>query len=172
MLNLFNCQIRAKSALISGIRNRSLASLASGWDTLTQKTTTRKIMKKMHLSSTMALACVIISGCASIVDGGPSTVRINSSPSGAKFTIADKSGKVIETRTTPASVSLKRAHGFFSGEDYKVAFEFPGYYPGEAHIRATLNGWYFGNLIFGGVLGILIIDPATGAMWTLAPDDL
>ncbi len=30
-----------------------------------------------------------------------------------------------------------------------------------------LDGWYFGNLIFGGLLGILIIDPATGAMWRL-----
>lgn len=30
-----------------------------------------------------------------------------------------------------------------------------------------LNGWYFGNLLIGGFLGMLIIDPATGAMWKL-----
>ncbi len=34
-------------------------------------------------------------------------------------------------------------------------------------LRATLNGWYFGNLLFGGLLGLLIIDPATGAMYKL-----
>ena len=34
-------------------------------------------------------------------------------------------------------------------------------------MKATLDGWYIGNIIFGGLLGILIIDPATGAMWRL-----
>ncbi len=30
---------------------------------------------------------------------------------------------------------------------------------------------YFGNLLFGGVLGLLIIDPATGAMYSLSTKD-
>ncbi|MDD5412721.1 MAG: hypothetical protein PHF31_15155 [Methylobacter sp.] len=30
-----------------------------------------------------------------------------------------------------------------------------------------MNGWYFGNLVFGGFVGILIIDPATSAMFRL-----
>lgn len=31
-----------------------------------------------------------------------------------------------------------------------------------------MNGWYVGNILFGGVLGLLIIDPATGAMYSLS----
>jgi len=31
-----------------------------------------------------------------------------------------------------------------------------------------LDGWYIaGNLLFGGLIGYFIVDPATGAMWTL-----
>lgn len=30
-----------------------------------------------------------------------------------------------------------------------------------------VDGWYFGNLLLGGFLGMLIIDPATGAMWKI-----
>jgi len=35
-----------------------------------------------------------------------------------------------------------------------------------------LNGWYIGNLLFGGLIGLLIVDPLTGAMWTLDPKDI
>lgn len=35
-----------------------------------------------------------------------------------------------------------------------------------------MNGWYIGNLLFGGIIGLLIVDPATGAMWTLIPRKL
>ena len=38
------------------------------------------------------------------------------------------------------------------------------------NIKPTPNGWYLaGNFIFGGLLGWLIVDPATGAMWNLKP---
>ena len=34
-------------------------------------------------------------------------------------------------------------------------------------LRATIDGWYWGNLFLGGILGMLAVDPATGAMWAL-----
>lgn len=33
-----------------------------------------------------------------------------------------------------------------------------------------MNGWYFGNLLLGGVIGMLIVDPATGAMYRIETD--
>src|SRR5436305_14092712 len=39
-------------------------------------------------------------------------------------------------------------------------------------VHATINGWYFGNLAFGGVIGMLVVDPLTGAMYTLEPDQI
>ena len=129
-------------------------------------------MKAITIVPLLAMTLILCSGCASIIQGSHKTVQISSNPSGAKFTIYNKAGKVIESRATPASVSLERSSGYFCKENYKVVFEETGYYTGETELKGSINGWYFGNLIFGGLIGLLIVDPATGAMWTLDPQEL
>jgi hypothetical protein len=49
----------------------------------------------------------------------------------------------------------------------------------EAGLRAVpddsrnhVSGWYFGNFGSGGVLGFLIVDPATGGMFSLEPREI
>ena len=112
---------------------------------------------------------VLATGCASIVDGGRKSVKIDSNPEGAKVTIVNRAGKEICTRTTPATVSLNRSAGFFEGEAYTLKLQKEGFYPYEAHVQSTLDGWYFGNVVLGGWIGLLVVDPATGAMFTLSP---
>jgi hypothetical protein len=129
-------------------------------------------MKKYIIILTLVVASVFISGCASIVDGRPKLVKINSNPPGAKLTIFDKDGNQVQTLTTPASVRLARGHGYFNGEAYKVKLELPGYYPAETRIAAKLNAWYVGNILVGGAIGLFVVDPLTGAMWTLSPNEL
>ena len=63
-------------------------------------------------------------------------------------------------------VTLKRRN------NYVVKIEKDEFSPFETEVKGGLNGWYFGNVVFGGLLGIVIVDPLTGAMWTLRPDDL
>src|SRR4051812_27703750 len=108
-------------------------------------------------------------GCASMVDGGPTVVKINSEPSGAKVSVFDREGKPVYTKTTPASFHLNRSSGYYAGAKYKVVFEAPGYYPATQYIESHLSGWYFGNIIFGGPVGLFAIDPLTGAMFKLSP---
>jgi hypothetical protein len=115
---------------------------------------------------------LLLTGCASILDGGPKTVQINSNPEGAKVTISNREGKIICVQTTPVIVSLERSSGFFEGENYTLHFEEVGYYPYEAQVQSTLDGWYIGNVVFGGLIGILIVDPATGDMFTLSPREV
>ena len=115
---------------------------------------------------------LLFTGCSSIVDGRAQHVKINSHPTGATFAIYDKNGKAVTNNVTPANLVLSRRHGYFNGEDYKMVFEAPGYYPYEVHVKSTLDGWYFGNILFGGLIGLIIVDPATGAMYTLKPDTL
>jgi hypothetical protein len=38
-------------------------------------------------------------------------------------------------------------------------------------IEPRLNPWIFGNWLIGGVIRV-IVDPATGAMWDLTPEDV
>ncbi len=116
--------------------------------------------------------CLVITGCASIFSGGPKKVTINTTPPGAKVTIYDKTGKLVTSQQSPAVVPLDRSTGYFSGQEYRIVIEKPGYKPTEVHVRATVNGWYFGNILFGGLIGMVIVDPLTGAMFTLSPDQI
>ncbi len=115
------------------------------------------------------LATFALCGCASIVHGGRPKISINSSPEGAKVTIVDQKNVAVTNGVTPFVACLKRSRGYFAGANYKLVFELPGYKSAEASITSKVNGWYVGNIFIGGLLGMLIVDPATGAMWSLHP---
>ncbi|HPU46217.1 MAG TPA: PEGA domain-containing protein [Bacteroidales bacterium] len=131
-------------------------------------------MNKMYLKMTaiMMASVFLFSSCASIVSKSTYPLSINSSPSNAKVSITDKKGKEIYLGNTPANVKLKAGAGFFSRAEYQVKFSSPGYDDKIVPITFKLDGWYFGNILFGGLLGMLIIDPATGAMWKIETEFL
>lgn len=114
---------------------------------------------------------IALSGCASIIDGGRKEVTVRSQPTGAKVTVIDKKGVEVSVQQTPAVFTLKRG-GAYSTARYRLLVELPGHEPVEAEIKSKLNGWYFGNLLFGGLVGMLIVDPLTGAMWKLSPNEV
>jgi hypothetical protein len=62
---------------------------------------------------------------------------------------------------------LKSGSGFFAKESYVIRYSRPGYEDKTVNVECKLNGWYFGNILFGGAIGLLIVDPATGAMYKL-----
>lgn len=121
-------------------------------------------MKKAILSLAVA---GLMTGCASILSESTYPVSISSVPDGAHFEIRNKAGVVIHSGKTPGQVNLKASAGFFQGETYQVSIKKDGYKESVGVIDSSLDGWYLGNIIFGGLLGILIVDPATGAMWKL-----
>ena len=128
-----------------------------------------KFMKKTILSFTMLaiLAPILFSSCATIFGKSSYPVSINSNPSGATVSITDKKGKEVYKGASPATVILKSGAGFFSKAEYQVKISSTNYAEQIFPVNYKLNGWYFGNLLIGGVLGMLIVDPATGAMWKL-----
>jgi hypothetical protein len=131
-------------------------------------------MRIRNIVNAMASGLLFLSltGCASIVDGGRKTVSIKSEPSDAKVTVFDKKGSEVVVGQTPALFPLKRSGGFFTPTQYRVVIEKQGYTTAEFQIKSTINGWYFGNVLFGGLIGLVIVDPATGAMWTLSPREI
>jgi hypothetical protein len=125
-------------------------------------------MKPLIAKTILAAACILLgTGCASIVDGRDKRVKLNSNPPGAKVTVTDKKGKTVAIQQTPGEIRLKRSSGFFVPAKYTFRYELDGYYPSQVNVDANLNPWYLGNVVLGGLLGILIVDPATGAMWTI-----
>ena len=130
-------------------------------------------MKKLLLQKKLVVAFAVaisMSGCATIISGSTQALTIKSVPDSATLSITNKAGEKIHTGQTPASVTLKRGAGFFHPESYVVKIEKPGYETKNVTVSGTVNGWYVANILFGGFIGLLIVDPATGAMYTLTPD--
>ncbi len=116
----------------------------------------------------VVLIIAALTACASIVSKSEYPVTISSKPEGADITIVNSSKETVFVGKTPATVVLTAKKGFFKGENYTVTFKKKGYAPYTAQIERGLDGWYIaGNILVGGIIGWLIVDPATGAMWTL-----
>ena len=105
------------------------------------------------------LALTFSSGCASIVGGGGSQeVTFNSSPDGAMVTIDGRAmGK------TPFTLRIDRK------SNQALKFEKDGYEPVEMQLATRMNPWFWGNIIFGGLLGSTT-DGLTGAIHEYMPN--
>ncbi|MFK4206243.1 peptidase associated/transthyretin-like domain-containing protein [Acinetobacter junii] len=122
-------------------------------------------MKKLFIAcSVLALS---LSGCASIISGSTQTMTFQSTPEYSNITILNRAGNKIHVGQSPVTINLKRGAGFFKPEKYQVTFEKEGFETKTINISSSINGWYVGNILFGGWIGLLIVDPATGAMYTL-----
>jgi len=110
----------------------------------------------------LALVLVALTGCASIVSKSDWPVAITSSENGVPFTVKNEDGISVASGKTPSTITLASGNGYFDGADYTITT--PG---GIMPLTSRLNGWYFGNFLFGGLIGMAIVDPLTGAMWKL-----
>jgi hypothetical protein len=125
----------------------------------------RRVMKTSTIITSFALTTVaLLTGCASIISGRKAEVAIDSYPTNARVTIRDNDGREVASVTTPGVVSLKRNRRYFLPARYTATIEAPGYAPSEVAIGSTVNPWIVGNIVVGGIPG-LIVDNATGAAW-------
>ena len=120
----------------------------------------------------ISLTPVALGGCATIVHGGPRTIPVESTPPGATVSIYDRSNTLVSKQTTPFVVSLPIKFRYFKAQNYRLVFDMPGYQPAESNLESTVSGWYFGNILIGGLIGMLIVDPLTGAMYNLKPEKI
>lgn len=94
---------------------------------------------------------LVFSGCATIMAGGPDRIPVSTNPPGATVFVDN-----IPVGQTPVMVTLDRQHS--SGV---IRIELPGFAP-VAIVRTTsINGWFWANLCFGGLIGI-VVDLVTG----------
>lgn len=114
-----------------------------------------------------AIAAFAVTGCASIVSDSKYPVAVTSSPSGAAYEIVNEGGVSVRSGVTPDEVTLRAGAGYFDGEKYTVTYRKDGYTSSTQTLESGIDGWYWGNIVIGGLIGMLIVDPATGAMYTL-----
>jgi uncharacterized protein YceK len=114
---------------------------------------------------------LLLSGCASIFSGSTQTVTVNSEPVGAAVTVTNSAGAKVHSGTTPATFQLARGAGYFRAESYTIKLQKDGFAAKEINVTGNINGWYFGNILIGGLIGMLAVDPLTGAMYSF-PDNV
>ncbi len=102
----------------------------------------------------------VTTSCGTIINSTTQSVSINSNPSGATISINGQN-----RGTTPAVIELKRK------DAHVVRIELQGYNPYELALTRSVSGWVWGNIVFGGLIG-LVIDASTGGMYMLKPEQI
>ena len=115
-------------------------------------------------------ACIVIivlsslslslSGRATIVSGRSQNIMVATDPSDASVTVNNS------TQKTPTTFNLSKNTSFYI---LKISKE--GFKTEEVKIKRGLGGWFFGNIIFGGLIGI-VVDLGTGSAYKFTPNNI
>jgi hypothetical protein len=98
------------------------------------------------------------------MSGRHAEVAINTNAPNARVVVRDKRGQHVASLHTPATVTLRRKDKLIFPARYTATIEAPGYQPASVPIRSTINPWILGNVVIGGIPG-LVVDNVTGAAW-------
>lgn len=95
--------------------------------------------------------------CASIMHGGSQDLSIASQPSGASVSVDNQMlGK------TPVVAKLKRK------DKHLITVALDGYQPFQLATTRSTSGWVWGNIVFGGLIG-LAVDLSSGGAYQINP---
>ena len=122
-------------------------------------------MRRTILVGCLAVGLAIaLAGCAAIMHGSKQSVSFESEPAGATVSVTDAFGMVQGGCETPCKLDLKRKH------EYKVTIAKDGFDSVDLSIDKHTDGWIWGNLLFGGLIG-LVVDLSSGSCYRLSPHD-
>jgi hypothetical protein len=108
----------------------------------------------------LPIVAIGLAGCATIIQGTTQQIGVSSQPSGAVVKVNNQ-----PMGQTPIVLNLKRR------DSHTVTIELDGYQPYNQALTRSLSGWVAGNIIFGGLIG-LVVDAATGGMYKLSPEQI
>lgn len=105
-------------------------------------------------------AVVLLAGCGTIMHGSKQNIGFSSAPTGATIWVNNQTFGI-----TPAIVDLSRK------DNHVVRIELDNYQPYEATITRSVSGWVWGNIVFGGLIG-LAVDAISGGLYKLSPEQV
>ncbi|MCM2264276.1 MAG: PEGA domain-containing protein [Desulfuromonadales bacterium] len=103
------------------------------------------------------LFSLVLYGCATIVSGTTQEVTFQSEPEGATVTV---NGRPLGK--TPMTIQLDKK------SEQTLTFELSGYRTVTMPLSTSLDGWFWGNIVIGGLLGSTT-DGLSGAVYEYAP---
>ena len=122
-------------------------------------------MRKVFAFISMVVMTTLFSSCATIVSGGDPSITINSSSVFEPVTITTEKQSYPNV-TLPAVVQVKRKK--LDGQ--RIRIEAENYKFEDIVLRKTVNGWAFGNILLGGLIG-WSIDLMTNCVSKPAQDE-
>ena len=117
------------------------------------------------MRGSLAALLLLLSGCATMLNGTHDELNIRSEPTDATYALRDSGGKVVATGRTPGVTNLPRSSGPYRAARYELWVSKEGYLPKRGWIDSRIDGWYWIDWIL--VVPGLLVDPFTGAMWNL-----
>jgi hypothetical protein len=117
-------------------------------------------MKTLTSIITISVLLLFTQACGTIMQGSTQQVGISSNPSNASVTINGQNHG-----NTPMIIDLKRK------DSHMVRIQLEGYQPYETSLTRSTSGWVWGNIVFGGLIG-LVVDATAGGMYKLTPEQI
>lgn len=105
----------------------------------------RKVITILSIVASTTLFC----SCATIVSGGDPSITINSTSVTEPVNITTEK-QTYTNVTLPAVVQVKRKK--MDGQRIRVESE--NYKFNDIVLRKAINGWAFGNIVLGGIIGL------------------
>ena len=112
----------------------------------------------------LILPLAALSACATVVNGSSQTVTVSTTPPGANCTLDRIGAHVAAISSTPGSVRLDK-----SKNELTVTCTKEGFRTAHLSYSPSFSGWTFGNLVAGGVVGV-VVDAASGANYAYPKD--
>ena len=107
---------------------------------------------------TAVSATAPLSGCATLVKGSSQSVIVTTDPSGAICTLTRKGKEIAIVNPTPGTITVDKSKNAVA-----VSCNKAGYLESAGTINSEFQAMTFGNILFGGLVGVAI-DAGSGAM--------
>ncbi len=92
--------------------------------------------------------------------GTSQQVGINSQPPGATVSV---DSQPLGATPVVANLARKKSH--------RITVTMPGYEPFAMVTTRKTSGWVWGNIVFGGLIG-LVVDASTGGLYDVRPEQV
>ena len=107
-----------------------------------------------------AIVVAIAAACGTIIHGTRQDVGVSSTPTGAQVVVDN-----MPLGQTPVVAKLTRK------DNHVIRITMPGYQTFETNVTRSVSGWVWGNIVFGGLIG-LAVDAISGGLYKLRPEQV
>lgn len=109
----------------------------------------------------------LFSGCATMRSESIYSLPVSTIPVNAEIKVIDREGKEIINTQSPDTLVLKSSSGYFKRAEYLIEVSHSGYETKNDTLHFVVDKKYYQNFLTSYFLpiGLLLIDPISGAMW-------